>query len=790
MQSRAHCVYSTGAVPTSFVHCSAEFSFQKKKHSFELLAILQSFGIIMVEDKSLTKKERKPGSSHTTRKSAAVGGVNFHQMVQQSPPGPIEGSSLVENGGNVKDFSENTNPAPRQSRDNNLVIVDELCVDDEDDDEVEAPGAFAISGMNNNQSEQEYPMDSLNPSTAANNPSLVVAHLAPEDRDIELLNEQLDELKRQVNEQAIEEAEAPTKHVPEAKIVEEQTVCGMRRIYVLAGLVFCSAIVLAIVLALTIPDQRTPPPDPIVFRTTNAPSETPSMAPTETPKFARPPPETCEAIANGNATKSTDDLSDRIVAYGFLLEVDVYMEATENNETSVADGMYPTIDSVSEPVLSKLQKKVAPALAGCPLPADRRSLQQDMEDNDGNTSTILSVVFDLFSAKLGTCQDDDDPSCRPAKCRVRFYVVGEKNMFLEDINDLLKEHIEGISIANIQRMDLINAVQIGVTQPTLPTAQTDAPTILTVDAPSVSDMERSIPIVSTNQPKESSPTSSPQTVSTKRFFRPTLLKRQTSKPSTEQPSLRPTIDCTSSPTNSARPSNTPTDQPSAFPSLKPSGTPTTRPTAEIECLEPSETPSEVPSASPTEQPSVEPSIATTSSPTLIPSLAPVLDPTAVPTQAPVPDPTVTPTSGPTSFPSEFPSEFPTVFPTGFPTEFPTAAPTEVVTESCEETIGKYFDGGDLEETSGASETSFGGFGSESCASGGDVIVLAATEDECPVCLGIVLQVEYQCSCDDLNQWSLIVFDDLTSFGTLYYGYLDGDDSDDLSCPNDIVFANC
>ena len=126
----------------------------------------------------------------------------------------------------------------------------------------------------------------------------------------------------------------------------------------------------------------------------------------------------------------------------------------------------------------------------------------------------------------------------------------------------------------------------------------------------------------------------------------------------------------------------------------------------------------------------------------------------------------------------------------FPTQKITSSPTER-TCSDESEIAPFFEPGNYQTTKGSSETFFESFDSDSCSAGGDVVILAAqSSGDCPpVCIGIVVNADYQCSCFDLDQWSLISFDDLSSFGTLYYGY-PGAELDVSSCRGDLIFANC
>ena len=93
--------------------------------------------------------------------------------------------------------------------------------------------------------------------------------------------------------------------------------------------------------------------------------------------------------------------------------------------------------------------------------------------------------------------------------------------------------------------------------------------------------------------------------------------------------------------------------------------------------------SEAPTIKPTSAPTVNPTSAPSSTPTYAPTEHPTAHPSLFPTAYPTAHPSLSPTANPSAHPTASPTAYPSLFPTAYPTSSPTAHPTHTAAPTTE-----------------------------------------------------------------------------------------------------------
>ena len=332
---------------------------------------------------------------------------------------------------------------------------------DEEEEIVIRPGALRVSmegvtepgiGIDEDDGHTQMTITTTAPEEAApeQNHSLIVAELAPKDRDIDALAAERDALKQSL--------QAQRDNVAEAEIVEEKTICGFQRKRATCCFVLIAMALVATIAGVTASKKAKGTLIEVTESPTVslAPSESPSASPTETPLFEIPNPEQCEAIASGNGpTETTGE------AYGFFLNIHAFVK----NPTTFDDDL-------SGGLLEKLQSIVAPQIARCPKPNSRRledKLDPAKIKTEGGLSKVLieNALFVRVFEGPNSCEEDNTDLCFSFYADLLVLAQTDRRLLVFDFREVVLEALEllGEKIELVERFSLFNMYEVRAASP-------------------------------------------------------------------------------------------------------------------------------------------------------------------------------------------------------------------------------------------------------------------------------------------------------------------------------------
>lgn len=446
---------------------------------------------------------------------------------------------------------------------------------------------------------------------------LVVAELAPEAEDLELIRKEMDLLQQRLHD-------GDGLVVEEARIVEAPFYA--RKIFAALALV----IVVFLTIAIAVSVSQVKKQNRMVI------TQAPTAAVPDI--YAIPDSQECLSI---EAAQGPRNAIDNVTVYGFILDLQFYFDNHDGNR-DVESGMS------EKELMSLFQKQIAPLVARCNKTSEpsgtivvlrdrrlvTRGLEQeifpqqgarllsnnsqtnnsDIQQDDQDTPDFVQIVnveFRSLSLKVGKiCQvktTSEDLFCVPSSTEMLAFVRGEdesQRLSIADIEGPLEDALttleqggmsstgdEQSSRLPLGKVELIHMYEISVYE--CPEPPTNIPVTETPSAAptAASDMPSDIPSQTpTGGGNRSRPPHGDDDDAGDDDDDDDATTITTSRPSA-WPSSRPSA------TPSTFPSAKPSQQPSSQPSLSPSALPSLSPSA-IPSLSPSSIPSSMPSAAP------------------------------------------------------------------------------------------------------------------------------------------------------------------------------------------------